>query len=212
MKAIFAHKQTYSRKGNSKSRSLADICAEVARTKGAIPHVKAPLPPNVLDGIDPADIPEIIDSRVKAQNSALRKLRKEEPDNAKHLRAVRVDTHLLVASIFSYPQSCEELEHDDFTEYNRWVKDVIAFAHDDAEANGLEIMSAVEHLDEAHPQTPGQIRLYGLRVLFIGSLCGTLFLNLSILSPWIGWSVVVITVGLVVGLFVYASSEPRWYR
>ncbi len=38
-KSIFVHKQTYSRKGNSKSRSVSEIAQEAERLDGACPHV-----------------------------------------------------------------------------------------------------------------------------------------------------------------------------
>ena len=151
MKAIFAHKQTYSRKGNSKNRSIADICAEAARLEGATPHVENPIPPIIIDGIDPAELPDLIEDRVKTQNIKLRKQRKDEPHRASKIRGIRADTHLLVASVYSYPVQTDEMDDDIYEEYNRWLDDVIAFARDDAERNGLEVMSIVEHLDEAHP-------------------------------------------------------------
>lgn len=151
MKAIFAHKQTYSRKGNSKNRSIADICAEAARLDGATPHVEDPIPPIIIDGIDPAELPELIEEMVKTQNRQLRKQRKDEPHRASKIRGIRSDTHLLVASVYSYPVQTDEMDEDTYKEYNRWLDDVVAFAKDDAVSNGLEVMSIVEHLDEAHP-------------------------------------------------------------
>lgn len=38
-KSIFAHKQTYSRKGNSKSWSVREIADEAERLEGACSHV-----------------------------------------------------------------------------------------------------------------------------------------------------------------------------
>lgn len=148
MKAIFAHVQTYSRKGNTKSRSVADICDEAARRDGAERHVSNPRKPRIVEGMNPADIPDLIEQRVAEQNRVLRAQRKEAPDRAASLRGIRADTHVLVASIFSYPTAVAEYDQD---HYERWLADVVLFAKKDARENGLEIKAVVEHLDETYP-------------------------------------------------------------
>lgn len=147
-KSIFAHKQTYSQKGNSKSLSVRSIVEELERLEGACPHVPNPQPPNILEGIRPRDLTGIVEDRFAEQNRALRKMRKERPDLKNELRGIRIDTHVLVASVYSYPDAVEDM---DMAEYLAWREDVIAFARRDAETNVLEIMTIVEHLDEAHP-------------------------------------------------------------
>lgn len=147
-KSIFAHKQTYSRKGNSKSRSVSEIADEAERLEGACPHVGNPKPPNILDGIRPSDVVELIEQRIAEQNKLLRRLRKEQPERKEALRGIRSDTHVLIGSVFSFPDPVEDMDQAD---YLRWRKDVIAFARDDAARNGAEVLTIVEHLDEAHP-------------------------------------------------------------
>lgn len=147
-KSIFAHKQTYSQKGNSKSRSVRSIIEELERLEGACPHVPRPLPPGILEGIQPHDLIDMIEARVTEQNRALRKMRKESPDQKAELRGIRVDTHVLMASVFSYPDTIDLMDEE---EYRAWRDDVIAFARRDAAANDLEIMTIVEHRDESHP-------------------------------------------------------------
>ena len=148
MKAAFAHTQTYSRKGNGKSRSIADICDEAARRDGAVPHVANPQAPRIIEGMNPSDIPAIIEERAQAQNRFLRQRRKELPDRAGELRGIRADTHVLVASVYSYPTPVAEYDTE---QYERWLTDVVQFAKRDAAATGLEIMTIVEHLDETYP-------------------------------------------------------------
>ena len=148
MKAVFAHVQTYSRKGNGKSRSIADICDEAARRDGAAPHVPNPREPRIVEGMNPADIPALIEKRAQAQNRFLRQQRKELPDRAGELRGIRADTHVLVASVYSYPTPVAEYDTE---QYERWLTDVIQFAKRDAAATGSEIMTIVEHLDETYP-------------------------------------------------------------
>ena len=147
-KSIFAHKQTYSQKGNSKSLSVRSIVEELERLEGACPHVPNPQPPNILQGMRPRDITKLVEERVEEQNRVLRKERKERPDLKNELRSIRIDTHVLVAGVYSYPDAVEDM---DMAEYLAWREDVIAFARRDAETNALEIMTIVEHLDEAHP-------------------------------------------------------------
>lgn len=147
-KSIFAHKQTYSQKGNSKSRSVRSIIEELERLEGACPHVPSPQPPAILEGMQPRDLIGVIEARVAEQNQVLRKKRKECPDQKAELRGIRVDTHVLVASVFSYPDTVEDADEE---EYQAWREAVIAFAKRDAEANSLEVMTIVEHRDESHP-------------------------------------------------------------
>ena len=147
-KSIFAHKQTYSLKGNSKSLSVRSIVEELERLEGACPHVPDLKPPNILEGMRPRDITKLVEDRVAEQNKALRKMRKERPDLKNELRSIRIDTHVLVAGVYSYPDAVEDM---DMAEYLAWREDVIAFARRDTEKNTLEIMTIVEHLDEARP-------------------------------------------------------------
>ncbi|UFS65734.1 plasmid recombination protein [Paracoccus denitrificans] len=90
----------------------------------------------------------LIEQRIAEQNKLLRRLRKEQPERKDAARTIRSDTHVLIASVFSFPDPVEDMNEAD---YLRWRKDVIAFARDDAARNGAEVLSIVEHLDEAHP-------------------------------------------------------------
>jgi hypothetical protein len=143
-----AHKQTYSRKGNSKSRSVSDIADEAERLDGACPHVGNPQPPTILEGMRPSEVVALIEQRIAEQNKLLRRLRKEQPERKEALRGIRSDTHVMIGSVFSFPDPVEDMNE---AEYLRWRRDVITFARDDAARNGAEVLSIVEHLDEAHP-------------------------------------------------------------
>ncbi|WP_346428963.1 plasmid recombination protein [Paracoccus sp. pheM1] len=90
----------------------------------------------------------LIEQRITEQNRLLRQLRKEQPDRKESLRGIRSDTHVMIGSVFSFPDPVEDMDEAD---YLRWRKDVIAFARDDAARNGAEVLSIVEHRDEAHP-------------------------------------------------------------
>lgn len=144
-KTTFAHHNTYSQKGNSKSRSVRDICAEAGREQGAAPHVEMPTKPEILQGLNPSNIPDLIESRVKEQNKTLREMRKAETTKEK---GIRKDTHVLSAAVFSYPDPVGQTDKED---YQRWREDVVQFANKDCRRQGLEVLSIIEHTDEAHP-------------------------------------------------------------
>ena len=147
-KSIFAHKQTYSRKGNSKSRSVREVAHEAERLDGACPHVGNPQSPTILEGMRPSEVVALIEQRIAEQNKLLRQLRKEQPDRKESLRGIRSDTHVMIGSVFSFPDPVKDMDQ---AEYLRWRGDVIAFAKADAARNAAEVLSIVEHLDEAHP-------------------------------------------------------------
>ena len=141
----FAHIATFSRKGNSAGRSVADICAEAARLDGHAPHVDQPAPPTVLEGMDPAAIPEEIERRVAAAKRAMR--------GQGRGNSVRADTHVLEGAVLSHPVLSADLETDPTKRaaYEAWRADAVAWTKADAERRGLEVLSIVEHTDEAHP-------------------------------------------------------------
>lgn len=91
---------------------------------------------------------DLIESRMAAQNRILRGLRKAGTDSKAALRAIRVDTHVLIASGFSFPDTVAAMDE---AEYLRWRKDAINFAKEDAARNGAEVLSVIEHRDETHP-------------------------------------------------------------
>lgn len=147
-KSIFAHKQTYSQKGNSKSLSVASIIDELERMEGACPHVLDPQPPTILEGMQPRDLLKMMTDRIKDQSRILRQMRKDFPEKKGMLRGIRTDTHVLIAAVYSFPDRIEEMDE---AEYLAWREDVINFVKQDALNNELEIMAIVEHRDESHP-------------------------------------------------------------
>ena len=154
----FIHMETYSRQGNDKNRSLASICNEAARYEANSPHVLTPLPPNVLFGMEPDLIPAEIERRIDDANQNF---------NGRGNK-IKSTTHVMVASIHSHPayirandrKSQEDsAEHSkpcledpqDMADYTRWRSASIEWALADATKRNSEVLSIVEHLDEAHP-------------------------------------------------------------
>ena len=140
----FAHMSTFSMKGNSKGRSAGDIAAEAARLDGHAPHVDAPTPPVVLDGIDPSEIPALLDRRIAQAKADLK--------GAGRGTGFRADRHVLEGVVLSHPTPCPDLaDPTNKAQYLAWRKDAVAWLKTNAAERGMEPVSIVEHLDERHP-------------------------------------------------------------
>lgn len=139
----FSRIQTYSLKGNSANRSALSVLSENSRVAGSANHVKNPIPPRLLFGIDPIEIAPIIDKRITEAKAGLRGTGQR----------IQSNTHVLEGAVYSHPLTVEDLlrSKSDCTSYLSWRKDAIAFAIADAKRRGLEVLSVVEHLDEPHP-------------------------------------------------------------
>lgn len=149
----FAHTQTYSRKGNGKNRSVSAIVNEAVREQGFCPHVESPKDPAILHGVSPAEIPQLIEQRIRQAKQLF-------PEQLKGKgKGIRKDQHILEGAVFSHPAKSADLVDEEIREqYQRWRDDVIEWVKSDFDDRGLEFVSAVEHLDEAHPH----IHAYGI--------------------------------------------------
>jgi len=149
----FAHTQTYSRKGNGKNRSVSAIVNEAVREQGFCPHVESPKDPAILHGVSPAEIPQLIEQRIKQAKQLYPELLKGKG------KGIRKDQHILEGAVFSHPAQSADLADPEIQEqYQRWRDDVVGWVKRDFDDRGLEFVSAVEHLDEAHPH----IHAYGI--------------------------------------------------
>lgn len=157
----FGHISTFSFEGNVVNFSIDDVVAEAARTAGSHPHVAEPLPPTMIAGnFRPEEVPDEIRRRVAEAKAALKGLR--SPDGK--IQRIRKDTHVMEAQVHSHPiytkappeghegeprPSMENAKDRD--RYLKWRSDLVEWLYSDAERRGLEILSVVEHVDEAHP-------------------------------------------------------------
>ncbi|WP_235720766.1 plasmid recombination protein, partial [Magnetospirillum molischianum] len=141
----FAHISTFSRKGNSVGRSVADVTAEAARLDGHAPHVEQPQPPTVLHGIDPAEVPAEIERRVREAKAAMR--------GQGRGNSVRADTHVMEGVVLSHPSRCADLaaDPDQRRAYEAWRDEAARWLIEDGRRRGVEVVSIVEHRDEKHP-------------------------------------------------------------
>lgn len=149
----FAHTQTYSRKGNGKSRSVSSVVAEAVRLEGYCPHVDTPLQPTILHGISPDAIPALIEQRIAKAKECFAEEMKGKG------RGIRQDQHVLEGAVFSHPYNSSELSDQDTRDkYLQWRNDVLNWIKEDFDKRGMDFISAVEHLDESHPH----IHAYGI--------------------------------------------------
>ena len=140
----FAHMQTYSRKGNSNNRSSTDVLLENSRLPGNHPHVSEAELPNLIHGCDPADVIKMIDKRIEKAKTKLRGTGKR----------IQSNTHCLNGGVYSHPIPVKQLRISDKKtqeEYMKWRELACKFAIKDAEKQGMEVVSIVEHMDETYP-------------------------------------------------------------
>lgn len=140
----FAHVSTFSLVGNTKNAGVAGVLGEADRVPKFCPHVKNPLPPNILFGMSPSDIEPLLHERIESV--------KAKSAGGGKGRGIRKDTHVLEGAVFSYPAQKEDLNDPQVRQdYIAWRTDMIATAKADAEKRGLDVLSVVEHLDEPYP-------------------------------------------------------------
>lgn len=150
--------------------TVADIVAEATRQPGHCEHVDQPLPPAVIEGVDPMEIPAMISADVKAA-------RKELRGSGTRIRG---DTRSLVTYVGSFPLPTALLDADPANReaYETWKRDHIAFVKAEAAAAGAEVVSVVEHLDEGFPHIhayalPRQVRGYRADAVHPGAAART---------------------------------------
>jgi hypothetical protein len=138
----FAHWDTFSRKGNGRQRTVAEICAEAARVKGNCSHVAEPKPPKLLRGVLPMKALALHDA-----------LLTERPKARGKGRGIRQDTHTLAGIVFSYPYSRAELDAapDRMADYRAWRDETVDWLEAECQRTGQKMLSIVEHVDESHP-------------------------------------------------------------
>ena len=141
--------------------SVEEICGEAARLEGHAPHVDVTRPPELLFGVDPAELPDILDQRIADANKAIKEVKAAMPRGTRRSgpKAIRKDTHCLMTMVASYPipwldseTGGSNFENSDNREMLEHWKDLnLRWAGRQAEKLGFEMMSVVLHVDEKFP-------------------------------------------------------------
>ncbi|WP_265562486.1 hypothetical protein [Sphingomicrobium arenosum] len=143
--------------------NVEEICHEAARTPGSHPHVDEPLEPRLLFGVDPVEVPDIIQSRLDEHKVRQRERRRALPRGQRRgvASALRKDAQVLVAMVASYPVPWVEEKNGELVAnfqseeekalLQKWNELTIAWGHQQCRELGLELVSVVEHFDEGHP-------------------------------------------------------------
>jgi hypothetical protein len=141
----WAHTQTYSRAGTSQSFSVRDILAEMERQPHASSHVDQP-EANLLLGMQPGEAADEIDRRAREQRRAWR-------GQIGKGQGISKQTHVMEAAVASFPHPTRDVKDGSVSwdDYYAWRDDALEFLKRDMESRGLEVLTAVEHLDENHP-------------------------------------------------------------
>jgi hypothetical protein len=143
MRCQFMHIEAFGRKGAHKKNSpvrkysMFDICAEMIREPHASSHVREPLVPEVIFGMKPQQAFALVNER--AARAADKKGRK-----------LRSDALVVLVGVASWPETVADIgtDLDRLEKYHHWRTSTIAWIKSTWEE---DFISAVEHLDEAHP-------------------------------------------------------------
>lgn len=141
--------------------SVEEICGEAARLEGHAPHVEETKPPELLFGVDPAELPDILDQRIADANKAIKEVKAAMPRGTRRSgrKAIRKDTHCLMTMVASYPipwcdpesreSNFEDADNRHLLEH--WKNLNVSWAEQEAKKLGFELMSIVLHVDEKYP-------------------------------------------------------------
>jgi hypothetical protein len=140
--------------------TVEEICLEAARVPGNHPHIVQPLPPVLIFGMAPEEIPTLLEEKIRARNADIAAEKKAMPRGSRRSgqRAIRKDSPTLISVVGSHPllvtsDGSGKPSMDDPVQRaaaekwaDRWVKWRLA----DAACRGATVLSIVAHLDEAH--------------------------------------------------------------
>ncbi|TAV12595.1 hypothetical protein ELI37_19860 [Rhizobium leguminosarum] len=135
----FAHMQSYSRKGDSKGRSVSFVLAEARRDPAASVHVLKPLPPTVIHGVSIDEVERLHDARAEEARTT--------PHGGKP-RRVRQDQHTIMTVVVSHPFKPEEVRADQgkCREIEAWERQNVIWL---LKQFGDGLVSVVRHEDES---------------------------------------------------------------
>lgn len=136
----FVHLEIYSRKGRA-GRGVNFVLAEADRLPDASLHVAAPAAPEIIFGVDIAEVRRLHDERAATAKVTL--------TNGKR-RAVRNDQNTLVTVVASHPATTDASRENAALarQVRDWEVRTVEWLR---EQYGDQLASVVRHVDEAHP-------------------------------------------------------------
>ncbi len=141
----FVRFQSFSRKPNPAGQSVEQVLAEAARAPEFSLHVEAPKAPRIIFGASPVAVRQQHDEMLGSGSVEVRL-----KDGRAARRAVRKDRHTLLTCIASYPLLSEQVASvsEAKKNYEDWVQRTVDWLF---QMYGDQLVSVVEHVDEAHP-------------------------------------------------------------
>jgi hypothetical protein len=137
----FIHLEAYSRKADSKGRSVDWVLAEARRDPEASLHVECPAPPELIHGISLDELAALHDERADVATTTLK--------NGK-TRKVRRDQKSLLTVVASYPAPLKELTANsaERESLKSWEQRTVEWLQSQF---GDDLMTVIRHTDERYP-------------------------------------------------------------
>ncbi len=137
----FIHLEAYSRKADSKGRSVDWVLAEARRDPEASLHVDSPTPPELVHGVS---LDQLASLHTKLADDATTTLKSGKT------RKIRKDQKSLLTVVASYPTPLKEVtansaEHESL---KSWEQRTVEWLHS---LYGDDLVSVVRHKDERYP-------------------------------------------------------------
>lgn len=124
------------RTGSDAKWTANDIAGEAMRNPLHSPHVKSPLPPVVVHGLDAYAVVAVATARAESSLDPMG-------------RKIRLDTPIMLAGVASNPIPVADLsDPDKEDEYEFWKQETVAFLN---KKYGENLLSVIEHKDEKFP-------------------------------------------------------------
>nr|WP_319385611.1 hypothetical protein [uncultured Roseibium sp.] len=137
----FIHLEAYSRKADSKGRSVDWVLAEARRDPEASLHVDTPAPPELLHGVSLDELAELHDELADVAMTTLKNGR---------VRKIRKDQKSLLTIVASYPTPLQELDGNqtERESLERWEKRTVDWL---SSLYGDDLITVIRHTDERFP-------------------------------------------------------------
>ncbi|NVJ64770.1 MAG: hypothetical protein HWD84_11170 [Flavobacteriaceae bacterium] len=137
----FIHLEAYSRKADSKGRSVDWVLAEARRDPEASLHVETPTPPELVHGVSLDELAALHGELADVATTILKNGR---------ARKIRKDQKSLLTVVASYPTPTNELSGNpaERESLGRWERRTVEWLRS---LHGDDLMTVIRHTDEKYP-------------------------------------------------------------